>query len=215
MFFGLFKRKKRTEIEEWELELLLNVLTTLPEKDDDLLIEQIRNGALSGIDLRYPAEPGYVSFTFHQNALAKYKDEKKKAYKLEEIRVFDLKSQFFLDYTIYVFFGMVHGYFIKATEGYQIDPRQIDVSHCQKAYYENHDFDQLKQVLTSEEIDLMDPSSIYVVVLDGKDYYHIKDLEDGDFIGMDLDRNIYECTHDPYQIIPLKVTLKELLNDVK
>jgi hypothetical protein len=36
-------------------------------------------------------------------------------------------------------------------------------------------------------------------------------LEDGDFIGMDYQKNIYVITHDPYEIKPLKGSLIEVV----
>ncbi|WP_162842699.1 hypothetical protein [Mucilaginibacter pineti] len=48
--------------------------------------------------------------------------------------------------------------------------------------------------------------------MDGKVYFHIKDLEDGDFIGIDSDKIIYKITHDPCEIIPLPESLKTVLN---
>jgi hypothetical protein len=51
------------------------------------------------------------------------------------------------------------------------------------------------------------------VKLRGSLYYHLRDLEDGDFIGIDADKIIYKITHDPFEIIPLNETLEQLLRN--
>jgi len=39
----------------------------------------------------------------------------------------------------------------------------------------------------------------YEVELADKMYYHLFDMEDGDFIGIDKKKKVYEITHDPYE----------------
>ena len=51
------------------------------------------------------------------------------------------------------------------------------------------------------------------VILEGKTYYHLMDLADGDgdFIGMDLKKRVYLITHDPFEIKLLDKPLREIL----
>ncbi|MEY3451193.1 MAG: hypothetical protein RL711_1019, partial [Bacteroidota bacterium] len=48
--------------------------------------------------------------------------------------------------------------------------------------------------------------------LKGKTYYHLKDIEDGDFLGIDIHKNIYKITHDPFEI---NLQKNELINVLK
>ena len=64
-----------------------------------------------------------------------------------------------------------------------------------------------------EEISLLNTSDIYKIELNGKIYYHLKDLEDGDFIGIDTQKNIYLITHDPFKIALQDNDLNYYLNN--
>lgn len=63
------------------------------------------------------------------------------------------------------------------------------------------------------ERDNINENDIYAISLNGKEYYHLKELEDGDFIGIDKDNKIYKITHDPYMIQELERTT--LINYLK
>ncbi len=36
-----------------------------------------------------------------------------------------------------------------------------------------------------------------MVVVNGAEYFHLKDLEDGDFVGIDRKKNVFLITHNP------------------
>ena len=55
-------------------------------------------------------------------------------------------------------------------------------------------------LLTKQELANINENDIYASNLNGKDYYHLKELEDGDFIGIDTDNHIYLIAHDPFEI---------------
>ena len=53
--------------------------------------------------------------------------------------------------------------------------------------------------------------------LNGKTYYHVQDITDGDgdFIGIDADKNVYEFRHDPFEITLLTEPLETILKNNK
>ncbi len=65
--------------------------------------------------------------------------------------------------------------------------------------------------MTGEERKNINIGDIYITRLDGKDYYHLKELEDGDFIAIDTSNHIFEITHDPFEIKNLD---RQLLIDI-
>lgn len=198
--FGLFKR---TKIENWEVQLLRSVILTLPG-EYSYLIDQIDNGLLKGVLIGMSDIPGYIAFTFHSNTLKKYDRENEPDFKLTNLRVYDKKSSAFLNLVIYVSSGTISGYSLEGKRKYDIDLNKLETSGFKKAYIENADYNRISALLDSQEKRIVDPSSVYVVVLDEKEYFHIKDIEDGDFIGIDLENNIYRITHDPFEISMLK-----------
>lgn len=75
----------------------------------------------------------------------------------------------------------------------------------------NIEFDAIRHLFNEEELSLIDPIDVYEVELEGKIYYHVRELEDGDFIGIDDEKNVYKLTHDPYEITLLNKSLVEVL----
>jgi hypothetical protein len=52
---------------------------------------------------------------------------------------------------------------------------------------------------------------VYEVILNGNVYFHIQDLEDGDFIGIDENKAFYKITHDPFEITKIDTSLKKII----
>ena len=74
-----------------------------------------------------------------------------------------------------------------------------------------NEFDDIKHVFNGEELAIIDKEDVYEVELNGTIYYHLQELEDGDFIGIDQNKKIYKITHDPFEITELKGALAEIL----
>ena len=72
----------------------------------------------------------------------------------------------------------------------------------------------LSKVFSRMELDLLNPSEVYEVELDGKTYYHIQDLEDGDFIATDKEKRVYSITHDPFEVTLLSEDLLGYLKSI-
>jgi uncharacterized pyridoxamine 5'-phosphate oxidase family protein len=70
----------------------------------------------------------------------------------------------------------------------------------------------LKKLLSPKELKLINPSDVYIVTLNNKEYFHLIDIEDGDFYGMDMGKNLYKITHNPYDLEKIDVNLSKLLD---
>ena len=66
-------------------------------------------------------------------------------------------------------------------------------------------------MFSEEEKSLISPSEVYSIFIEDKEYFHIRDLEDGDFIGIDKDKVVYKITHDPMEVKRLEKELLEVL----
>lgn len=80
---GLFKR---TKIEKWETELILNVITELPDEFSNLS-NHINYGLFRGVLVDASDIPGYIAFTFRSEVQKKYDRENEQSYKLTNIMV--------------------------------------------------------------------------------------------------------------------------------
>jgi len=205
--FGLFKRSK---IAEWEIELLKKVLQLLPP-DYHHLERQVEEGLFRSVLIGLSDLPGYVCFTCNPNLVKKFENTKEKGYTLTGVKIFDVKSQTQLNYSIHVSSGMINGYSITGAKKFTVDLNKIDVQNFRKSYRQNPDYQKIEIYLNAEERDIINQDEVYEVVLNEKVYFHIKDLEDGDFIGIDYEKNIYKITHDPFEIRQLNCGLSSVL----
>ncbi|SEO96128.1 hypothetical protein SAMN05192574_11763 [Mucilaginibacter gossypiicola] len=96
-----------------------------------------------------------------------------------------------------------------------IDVTSADVASYVRRYDPDdyrRDYQNLKEILDEDEIKLINPDDIYEVNLKERIFYHVRDLEDGDFIGIESNGQICKITHDSFEIIPLKESLAEILS---
>ena len=207
--FGLFKR---TKIENWETDLLRNVIIKLPSEYSSL-INQIKDGLFRGVLVGVSDIPGYVAFTFHSDVLKKYDIENERDFKLTNIKVYDNKSFGFVPYEIYVSSGTISGYSLGRNKKNNIDISKVDVSGFKKEFIGESDYNRIMHVLNEEEKKLLNPSEVYSIFILGKEFFHIKDLEDGNFIGMDECKVIYQIAHDPMEAVVINKKLSEVLKE--
>ncbi|RTY85522.1 hypothetical protein EKM00_14275 [Flavobacterium sp. RSP15] len=195
--FGLFKR---TKLESWETNLLTNVLNKLPINNSKLFISQINDGLVRGVLIGMSDIDGYIGFSYNSKVYNKFYDKNGRNFKLENIKVYDTKLSKYLNLTIYFSFGLINGYSIEGSRKYKLDVSKINTSGFQKIYFDTNDYNEISNILTVRERELINPSEVYLVKLNNKDFYHLKDLEDGDFLGMDMYKKIYKITQDPFEI---------------
>ena len=190
---------KRSKIERWEVEMLLNILSLLPDRYA-VYHEQIVDGLLKGVVLSDTPKPNFVNFSFDPQISKKYEQTNGRYLCLSDIRISDNKMVQWNDIEIYISHGLVSGYWLRlpdrSTGSYSI----VDVSDFKQTYLDGDGLDKMYEFLDDSEIERINPSDFYEVTLGGRTYYHIRDLEDGDFIGIDNEKNVYKISHDPYEI---------------
>ena len=206
--FGLFKR---TKLEYWEKELLCKVLMKLP-KEYSTLMNQISEGLIKGVLLGMGDIPGYVAFTFNADVLRKYDRKNEWDFKLTNIKVYDNIISDFVSFEIYVSSGTISGYSLGGGKKHNIDLNKINVSNFKKEFIGKSDYDRIADILDSDEKKFLNPSEVYSVYVNGKEYFHVRDLEDGDFFGIDDKKVVYKITHDPLQAVSINKKLAEVLN---
>jgi len=195
--FGFFKR---TKIEIWETELLKSVFIKLSGNYVKYLT-QIENGLLKGVLVDASDIPNYVGFTYNPSVYSKFYESRANNFKLSGIKVKDSMSGNFVEVSVYFSYGVINGYSIDARVAkFKLVPEEVNIDSVKRVSIGEDDFNEISKLLTSNEIALISKNDVYITSLRGKDYYHLKELEDGDFIGIDLDNNIYKITHDPFEI---------------
>ncbi len=205
---GLFKRKNITAIERDVLKNIFN------ELGGEYLVfsRQVEEGLLKRVFFQSTPFKNYVGFEYDPIIASKYEDKKGPYFVIRGIKIFDIKSSAFVDILIYIAFGLIVGYSTPELEKPEFDPAKIKAENYNKHFFGNKDYDRLSKELNDAERKLINSADVYTVEVGGKILYHVKDLQDGDFIGMDLNRKIYKVTHDPFEVAELNGGLLEMLS---
>lgn len=197
--FGLFKRSK---LETWESNLLKSILGKLPAEYSYLNM-QFDDGLIRKVRIDASDIPGYIAFGFNYDVYKKYYNKFEPAFKLKNIAVYESNSNKYFNFILYVSGAILIGYSIVENKKGQFDPSKIDLSNLVKEMIFSTDFINIENLLTDNEKLAINPSLVFKVNIFGKDIFNILQLEDGDFIGIDLENKIYKVTHDPYEITPM------------
>ncbi|MDQ1803049.1 hypothetical protein RAH57_03565 [Chryseobacterium sp. CKR4-1] len=207
--FGIFKNNK---VEKFEVDLLVNIFKRLPP-EFHAFEDQIKDGLLNR---RFPQKDdskNYIGFSYNGQLSKKYETKTGRYFKLTNIQVYEIKSAQFILIEIFMHSGLVIGYATPTTAKPKLDVDRINISEYKTEFLDekNEDFKKLAKLLNEDEVKLLDPSEVYSVEFDSKLYYHVKELENGDFLGIDEDGNIYRITHDPYEIKLLHDPISKVL----
>jgi hypothetical protein len=191
--------KKRNRVEDWEKDLLLHTFGQLPS-EYVVYKKQIEEGLIASVILSDNPRPNYVNFTFDPKVSKKYEKDDGRFFRLENIKVYDDVSEAWNDLEVYITHGLVCGYAL--TKAVKTKPTFTEVvaDDFKQKYLDDFELQLMRTFLSNVEIELINPSDFYEIDLEGRTYYHIRDLEDGDFIGIDEDKNVYQITHDPFEI---------------
>ncbi|MFB6456297.1 hypothetical protein ACE38W_13575 [Chitinophaga sp. Hz27] len=182
----------------------------LPD-DFAYLAKQVNDGLLVRISRKSTVRPNYIGFSYG-DVVRKYERKSDNGFLIKGTKVYDTLSNEYIEFNIVVGYGLVLGYFTPNNDKFKLDVDKIDLSDTRILYDKNSDFDKIKKHLTKDQQKQISPDDVYPIELEGTTYYHLKDLEDGDFVGMDEEGNAYQVTHDPYQILPANKILNKLLS---
>jgi hypothetical protein len=203
---GLFKR---TKVKKWETDLLVKVFSLLPEEFAHYK-EQVNVGILKGVFFLDSPYPNYVGFSFNPTISKKFEIRNGRYFRLRGIEVYDKKKLGWCEFVIYLSHGVVCGY-ATHSKNFLPDVSKINLHNFKKEYLDEEYAKEIVGLFSESDFDLVNPADVYEVFLNGKTYYHVKDIGDGDFIGVDAEKNVYKVTHDPFEITLLEGDLSQTL----
>lgn len=210
---NFFKKKDKYQ---GNLNELLKVLSVVFLKFNDIqsqkIIEAIRNGLIVSINSpRETVAYNYFKFGLNINIVNQYQDINSGQYSIVGIKVWDKIKNKFLDLEVLVFNGLVMGVALpNEIKNFEFDSSKIVTKFISKINDEDDSLSHLKSLLSKHEIDILKDKNVFILDIEGKTYYHIKSLEDGDFIGLDVNGHVCKLTHDPFSIEELDVSIKEI-----
>jgi hypothetical protein len=207
--FNLFNKKKGHST-KWEIELISKIFNSIGD-DFTYIKNQLNDGLIKSVKKVNTPVPNYYKFLFDVNILNKYENKKGRYFCIHGVTVFDNQLNRNVEIQINVSFGIVLGFFVLGAKEIVPNLDRIDINNYRIKYFDEQGIDILTKLLNKEEIKFINPSDVYEIILNGKKYYHLKDMEDGDFIGIDIEKNAYKIIHDPFEITILEKKLIDVL----
>lgn len=136
---------------------------------------------------------------------------KGKHFELQDILV--IQDAVLITLTITVYEGLWVGFEIEKNiadfKNFEFDLAKMHKTNGKFAH--NNNIEKLVHELSSVSLDLHDLSEFE---MEGKLYYQIKDLEDGNYIAIDDQGQVFLLTHDPYKITLLNKSVKQFVDDI-
>jgi len=208
--FGLFSGSSKAQ---WEVQLLREVLNLIPATISKPLLAQLDAGVIKGVRHNASDIPGCSSFKYDMNALKAFEDETVPDYTITDIFMGQKKeSAERLCYSIFVSSGLLSGYSL--VPEVSVSNVEIGTIDCKEFRLEtkmdNPAFAELRTIIKGSLLNQVNPSSVYLVNVNGSDYFHVRDFDDGDFIGVGYDGALYKVTHEGPSVTRLPNSISDL-----
>jgi len=206
--FGLFK-KTSWKIEGKALIFFRQVFTLLPS-DFQFLTEGLDKGLYRRFSVNHAMKGHFYTIGFNPSQSDKSMI-KGKQFELENIIIKQGGLVYPLNITIHE--GLWIGFEIEKNI-LDFNNFQIDVSSLKKSkskFAADTKIEKLVSGLTCEQLDLTNLGEIDV---DGKTYFQIKELEDGNYLAIDSKGQVFGLIHDPYKIELINISIRQFVDDV-
>ncbi|PUV22499.1 hypothetical protein [Sphingobacterium athyrii] len=195
--FNLFKKKYR-KLRGWEITTLQQVFKLLGSRYEHYMgqLEFVHKVGINRSDI-----PNIINCQHPVSFYKEFERELDENFKVEGIIIGDLIKKESVNVTLYFGHNIFLGYSTDLQVGsFQFDDKNIDISKIRKKFWGDERSIIAKKILTNKELKYINIGDIYITNIDGKDYFHLKELEEGDFLGFDQDGNFFILTHDPFKI---------------
>lgn len=205
--FGLFK-KTSWKIEGKALDFFRKVFALLPAE-----FQFLSDGLYKGLYRRFSVNHSlkghyYIVFDPSQSDKSMTKG---KHFELENIIIKQDGQAYSLNITIHE--GIWIGFEIEKNI-LEFSNFQIDLSSFRKSkskFAADTKIEKLVSGLSCKQLDL---TNLGEFDINGKTYYQIKDLEDGNYIAIDTKGQVFGLIHDPYKLELINKSVRQFVEDV-
>lgn len=214
--FNFFNKKYKKNLQE-----LIIVLHKTLLKHNTLeslkLIEALEKGLILSIkEPQITKKYSFFKLGCDMDLVNEYQDINLGQYSISGVKIFDKITNSLKGLEIIIFNGIIMGItFSDKTIDFDIDSSRIDLSLIfKKESDENISIiKELQKVLTLEECALLNNKDLYKITIENNLFYHLRDLEDGNFIGIDSLGKIYMFCHNPFEIKKIEKSIYEIFSD--
>lgn len=192
-------------------ELLAACLRPISRSELAMALPQLDAGLLKNWRSDDDCDPYYVRFTYFPEVSGRFEDPMGRYLRVKNIAVSDLRGEDKARIDIYFSRGLIMGFSMNRDSTFLPDLSTINVANSRLEYLDTPDA-KVDGLIDAKYKKLINWSDVFEVELKGTTYYHLKDIGDGDFIGIDEDRQVYEIRHDPFKVQQLTGDLKEIIS---
>ena len=206
--FGLFK-KTSWKIEGKGLDFFRRVFSQLPA-DFNFLLVGLDKGLYRRFSVNHAMKGNFYSIGFDPSQSDKSMT-KGKQFELENIIIKQDGQAFPLNITIYD--GLWIGFEIEKSI-LDFNNFQVDLSSFRKSKSKFSADTKIEKLVSGLTCDQLDFTNLGEFDIDGKTYYQIKDLEDGNYIAIDNRGQVFGVIHDPFKIEMINKSVRQFTDDV-
>jgi hypothetical protein len=169
-------------------------------------IKQIEDGLIQGELKNLSDIKDYIAFSFDRTKHKQYFNKLGECFSISNIIIRDKLSSNRFEVALYFAHNIFCGYVFSSPvqDRRHITDYLVDISLINEGKIGENEFESIKQLFSNEELERINKNDIYSSNINGVLYYHIKELDDGNFIGINIDNNIYKISHDPFEVILLE-----------
>jgi len=209
--FNFFKKKDNGQYNSLMLLIFEKLQDQYPQ-----IYRQLAEGLIIGCRrmIQKPL-PNYTNFNYNIKILNRFEDKSGRGGAIKGIFVFDQISNRYLELNVHIDYGIMIGFWVPASRKFKFDSSKIDIGKQYIYYFENEDFKELKSIIGAKQAELLNESDVNKVLLNGKDYFAIGEVEDGQYIVIDLDGKVYYASYQPFTLRLIENPLNEVLNSLK
>ena len=174
-----FLKKKGTIKTETVAGLALSVFRLMPARYG-YVIKQLEKGIITGVN-KNDSFLNYIKFRLDVKLLNQYENKKGPVFVIKGVEFYDFNINGFAELNFYVVYGILLGFSTPTLQKINPDINRTNVGKQYLEFFENNDYEVIKKLVSKDKPTLINPNDVYEIELKGKIYYHLTDLEDGDF----------------------------------
>ncbi|WP_413998193.1 hypothetical protein ACMDB5_10410 [Flavobacterium sp. W1B] len=206
--FGLFK-KTSWKIDGKALDFFRQVFSQLPA-EFKFLVDGLDKGLYRRFSVNHAMKGNFYSIGFAPSQSDKSMT-KGKHFELENIVIKQGGQAYPLNITIHE--GLWIGFEFEKNI-MDFDNFQVDMSSFKKSKSKFSADTQIEKLVSGLTCDQLDLTNLGEFDFDGKTFYQIKDLEDGNYIAINNKGQVFGLIHDPYKIEPINKSVRQFVDDV-
>jgi len=216
---AIFPPYKYNAIRKEQRKLFNTIIEALPEKLSEIKNQTINSNFYDLTNWELYPDFKYVAIGYVGDTVFKYK-KRGNNYHISGLRIFSKQNNHFEKIELLIQDNLVAG--LKITNStYQLDEfklSSIDNTNFSMTRFDfpPNEIDLFYDSLDSNIREKLNYNELFDIDFNGRTFYVIYDLEDGNYIAVDNKQNVYSLIHDAEpMILKMKITFLEILEQIE